>query len=413
MVVRGLLGVSVLLLIGYCLSNDRKSVTFRHIGSALALQCGVGAFALMWPPGQKLFGFLARKVTDILAYGNAGTEFVFGALVGQRMQELLGGNAFVFALQVLPLIVYVSALIAVLYQLRLMQRFAEGIGWVLRFLLGTSAIESFSSVMTVMLGQSEMPVVLRPYLQSLRQNELFTIMCSGTASISGSVLAGYAGLGIPMPYLLAATFMAIPGGLLFAKLLSPDQETSRTARVPMPKAVVETIGIFDALAEGAMSGARVAFAVGAVLVAFVGVTALMDGALQGLTAALHLKAFGLSALFGFMMAPLAWTIGIPWSESSMVGTLLGQKLAFNEFVAYMHLAPLTQKSSLSAHDLAIVSIALCGFSNLSSIGILIGAYGSVAPERKHDIARMAPRCVVAGALSNLMSATLAGLFVGS
>ncbi|BAT20066.1 NupC/NupG family nucleoside CNT transporter [Asaia bogorensis] len=413
MFLRGLVGMAVLIALGVLLSSNRRAINFRQVGIALALQCGIGALALFVPWGRRLFGALADGVGAVLAYGQVGTHFLFGGLAGPKMDTLFGQDSFVFAFQVLPAIVYVSALIALFYHWGVMQALARIIGQGLCRVLGTTAIESFSAVMTVFLGQSEMPVVLRPYVNKLRRAELFTIMSSGTASVSGSVLAGYAGLGVPMHYLLAASFMAIPGGLLFAKILWPTPEDAALAKEPMPRAVLETSGVFDALAEGAMSGARVAFAVGAVLVAFVGITALVDGVLHGLGGWLHLPGMSLSTLLGGLMAPLAWLIGIPWADSLTVGGLLGQKIAFNEFVAYVGLSPLIHAHALSAHSLAIVSVALCGFSNFSSVGILIGGFGSVAPERRAEIATIASRCVIAGTLSNLMSATITGLFIAA
>ncbi|CDG38289.1 MULTISPECIES: NupC/NupG family nucleoside CNT transporter [Asaia] len=413
MFLRGLVGMAVLIALGVLLSSNRRAINFRQVGIALALQCGIGALALFVPWGRRLFGALADGVGAVLAYGQVGTHFLFGGLAGPKMDALFGQDSFVFAFQVLPAIVYVSALIALFYHWGVMQALARIIGQGLCHVLGTTAIESFSAVMTVFLGQSEMPVVLRPYVNKLRRAELFTIMSSGTASVSGSVLAGYAGLGVPMHYLLAASFMAIPGGLLFAKILWPTPEDAALAKEPMPRAVLETSGVFDALAEGAMSGARVAFAVGAVLVAFVGITALVDGVLHGLGGWFHLPGMSLSTLLGGLMAPLAWLIGIPWADSLTVGGLLGQKIAFNEFVAYVGLSPLIHAHALSAHSLAIVSVALCGFSNFSSVGILIGGFGSVASERRAEIATIASRCVIAGTLSNLMSATITGLFIAA
>ncbi|WP_035448061.1 NupC/NupG family nucleoside CNT transporter [Asaia prunellae] len=413
MSLRGLIGIAVLVALGVLLSSNRKAINYRQVALALSLQCAIGALALFVPWGRRLFGALADGIGDGLAYGQVGTHFLFGGLVSSRMEGLFGQDGFVFAFQVLPAIVYVSALIALLYHWGVMQMIARILGLGLRYLLGTTALESFSAVMTVFLGQSEMPVVLRPYLGKLRRSELFTIMSSGTASVSGSVLAGYAGLGVPMHYLLAASFMAIPGGLLFSKLLWPTPEDSCDRHEPMPQAELETSGVFDALAEGAMSGARVAFAVGAVLVAFVGITALLDGILHGVGVWLHMPDLRLSTVLGTLMAPLAWLIGIPWSEAFLIGGFLGQKIAFNEFVAYVGLSPLIHAHALSMHDLAIVSVALCGFSNFSSVGILIGGFGSVAPERRVEIAAIASRCVIAGTLSNLMSAAITGLFVAA
>ncbi|WP_336760243.1 nucleoside transporter C-terminal domain-containing protein [Asaia sp. VD9] len=413
MSLRGLIGIAVLLALGVLLSSNRRAIDYRQVAVALALQCAIGALALFVPWGRRVFGALADGVGAVLSYGQVGTHFLFGGLASPKMESVFGQDSFVFAFQVLPAIVYVSALIALLYHWGIMQALARVIGQGLRRLLRTTPIESFSAVMTVFLGQSEMPVVLRPYVGTLRRAELFTIMSSGTASVSGSVLAGYAGLGVPMHYLLAASFMAIPGGLLFAKLLWPTPEDAQAGHEPMPRAVLETTGVFDALAEGAMSGARVAFAVGAVLVAFVGITALIDGVLHGLGGWLSMPGLSLSSILGVVMAPLAWLIGIPWSNALLIGGFLGEKIAFNEFVAYVGLSPLIHDHTVSGHDLAIVSVALCGFSNFSSVGILIGGFGSVAPERRAEIAVIASRCVIAGTLSNLMSAAITGLFIAA
>lgn len=413
MVLRALLGMATLLAVGVLCSTNRRAISPRQVTAALGLQVAIGAFALFVPPGRAAFAMLANGVGNVLSYGHVGSAFLFNGLVSPRMTELFGAQSFVFAFEVLPAIVYVSALIGILYHLGVMQWLARLIGGILCRAVGTSTIESFSAVMTIFLGQSEMPVALRPYVKELREAELFTIMCSGTASVSGSVLAGYAGLGVPMPYLLAASFMAIPGGLLFAKILWPVPGEADQPRAAMPRAELHTTSLFDAIADGAMSGARVAVAVGAVVVAFVGLTALIDGFLHGLGALAGLKTLGIQTVLGTAMAPLAWLIGVPWTDCMTAGGLLGQKLAFNEFVAYVNMSPMIHANALSPRTIALVSVALCGFSNFSSIGILIGAFGSVAPERRAMIAKVAMRCVIAGSLSNLMSATIAGLFIAA
>ncbi|GAJ28077.1 NupC/NupG family nucleoside CNT transporter [Acidomonas methanolica] len=408
MIWRGMLGIVVLLAIGVLFSADRRAIDRRLVVVALAIQFGIGVLALFVPWGRAVFAMLASSVETVLNYGQVGAAFLFGGLVGPRMETLFGGGAYVFAFRVLPAIVYVSALMAILYHWGVMQAVARWIGGGLCRVLGASTLESFSAVLTIFLGQSEMPVALAPYLAEMSETELFTVMCSGTASVAGSVLAAYAALGVPMTYLLAASFMAIPGGLLFAKILWP---TPRAATGAMPRAELHATNLFDAIAEGAMSGARVAVAVGAMLVAFVGLIALIDGALQGIGARIGVAGLSLNHVLGVALAPVAWLIGIPAAEAVRAGGFLGQKLAFNEFVAYVGLSPVIHAHALSSRTIGIVSFALCGFSNFSSVGILIGAFGSIVPERRAFIARAALRCVLAGSLSNAMSATIAGLFL--
>lgn len=409
MVWRGLLGIAVLMAIGVLFSRDRRAIDWRQIAPALAIQIGIGALALFVPWGRAAFEMLASGVGQVLSYGQAGAAFLFGGLVGPRMEDLFGGEGFVFAFRVLPAIIYVSALMAVLYRWGAMQALARVIGGGLRRVLGTSALESFSAVLTIFLGQSEMPVALRPYLAEMTDAELFTIMTSGTASIAGSVLAGYAALGVPMAYLLAASFMAIPGGILFAKLLYPTPRAATEGA--MPKAELHSVTLFDAIAEGALSGARVAVAVGAVLVAFVGLIALLDGVLHGAGGWFGIANLSIQRALGIILSPVAWLIGVPWNDCVVAAGFLGQKVAFNEFVAYVGLSPVIHAHGLPPRTIAIISFALCGFSNLSSIGILIGAFGSIVPERRAEIARMAVRCVLGGSLSNAMSATIAGMFL--
>ncbi|MCQ8280007.1 NupC/NupG family nucleoside CNT transporter [Acetobacteraceae bacterium KSS8] len=410
-VLRGLPGLVLLLLVAFAFSTDRRRIAPRTVLSALALQIALGALVLFVPPGRWALGVASDAVNAVLGYGQQGTAFLFGDLVGPHMAALFPGGGFVFALRVLPQIIYISALIALLYHFGIMQRLARGLGGLVRLLLGTSRIESFSAVTTIFLGQSEMPVALRPYVASLTRAELFTVMSSGTASIAGSVLAGYAGLGVPLPYLLAASVMAIPGGLLFARILMPATEPTRVTTLDVPFDGKRAANLFEAISIGTGNGVHVAVAVGAMLVSFIGLIALLDG-LIGLAGGLvGLHHLSLEAIMGRVFAPVAWLIGVPWAESQTVGGIIGQKLVFNEFVAYVSLSPMIHAHTISAHAIAICSFALCGFANFSSIGILLAGYGAVAPERRAEVARMGIRAVLAGTLSNLMSATIAGMFI--
>ena len=411
MLVRGLPGMALLLAIGIAFSTDRRRIAARTVLAALACQFLLGALVLFVPPGRWALAEAATTMDAVLGYGNQGIGFLFGGLVGPRMAQLFPDGGFVIALRVLPQIIYISALIAVLYHLGVMQALARVLGGALRLLLGTSRIESFSAVSTIVLGQSEMPVALKPYVASLTTAELFAMMSSGTASIAGSVLAGYAGLGVPMSYLLAASAMAIPGGLLFAKLLVPSTEPSRVTRLDLLFDGRRATNVFEAISSGTSNGVHLAVAVGSMLIAFIGLIACLDGVVGLVGGWLGHPRLSLEAIMGAAFAPVAWCIGVPWQDCGLAGGIIGQKLVFNEFVAYVHLSPMIRDHVLSPHVLAILCFALCGFANFASIGILLASYGVVAPQRRGEVARMGLRAVLAGTLSNLMSATIAGMFI--
>ncbi|WP_346266685.1 NupC/NupG family nucleoside CNT transporter [Neokomagataea anthophila] len=398
---RAVVAIVALLVVGVLCSTNRRAIDWRFVIKALIMQAILGFLILWSPPGAAFLRHLSDAVGWILSFGGAGSAFLFGGLVGPKMDDLFGGGAFVFALRVLPQIVYVAALLALLEHYGVLRLLARGIGGVVSKILGTTAMEGFSAVLTIFLGQTEMPVALQHTLDRLPRRVLATVLCSGTASVAGSVLAGYASLGVPMTDLLAASVMAIPGGLLFSRILFPGEREDAAALEHM----VRRHGtVFEALADGAMNGVRIAVAVGAVLVAFVGLIALVDGLLgsMGLT---------LTRILGVVLAPVVWLMGVPWHEAVTAGGLFGQKIVFNEFVAYASLSPMIHAHALSTHTVTILSFALCGFANLSTIGILIGAFGSAAPERRSDVAVLAGRAVIAGTLSNAMSAVIAGLLV--
>ncbi len=407
----GLAGITALIAIGLLFSTDRRRISGRTVLCALSLQFAIGVLILFVPPGRGALHAASRVVEDVLDYGYDGIGFLFGGLVGPHMAALFPDGGFVFALRVLPEIVYISALITVLYYFGVMQSLARLLGGGVRWLLGTSTVESFSAVTTIFLGQSEMPIALRPFVPLLTRAELFTVMSSGTASVAGSVLAGYAGLGVSIDYLLAASFMAIPGGLLFAKLLLPTSEPTRVTTLRLGFDERRPANVFEAIAIGTNNGVRVAIAVGSMLVAFIGLIACLNGLVGWFGHLFGARALSLQQLLGWLFAPLAWLIGVPWHNAILVGGILGQKIVFNEFVAYVALSPLIRARALDAHTLAIASFALCGFANLSSIGILLASFGAVAPDRRSEISRLGLRAVLAGTLSNLMSATIAGIFI--
>ena len=415
------MGLAALVLIGVALSENRGAIRGRVVLSALTLQVAIGALVLFVRWGRIALDAAAAGVTHVIAYGNQGMEFVFGALVGKRMHEVFGDGGFVFAFRVLPVIIFVSALIAVLYHLRVMRWIVVGLGVVFQKAIGVNKIESFSAVSTIFLGQSEMPVALRPFASQLHGPEFFAIMSSGMAAVAGSTLASYASLGVRMDYLLAASFMAIPGGLLFAKLLCPSREPSTIQIDELHFEERPAANAIDAAAAGAALGLRVAVNVGAMLIAFIGLIALLNGIVGGVMGWFGHPNLNLDALLGYAFAPLAWLIGVPWNQAGIAGDLIGQKLMLNEFVGYTSFVPYLAEPAARATGLAvldhktivIISFALCGFANFSSIAILAGGFGAVAPALRAEVARYGLRVVAAASLSNLASATIAGALLGS
>ena len=418
----GLIGMIVLLLIAVLLSSNRKAINLRTVLGAWLIQVGIGALILYVPVGRKVLLAMSEGVANVIAYGNAGISFLFGGLVSDKMFEVFGGGGFVFALRVLPIIVFFSSLIAVLYYLGIMQFVIRILGGGLRKILKTSRTESLSATANIFVGQTEAPLVVRPYIATMTRSELFAVMCGGLASVAGSVLAGYAQMGVPLEYLIAASFMAAPGGLLFAKIILPETETPNDAPEleSMKNDPDRPANVLDAAASGAASGMQLALNVGAMLLAFVALIALLNGMLSGIGGWFNYPQLSMELILGWLFSPLAWVIGVPWSEANVAGSFIGQKLIINEFVAYLNFGEYLKDDAtvaaaglqvLSDHTKAIISFALCGFANLSSIAILIGGLGSMAPNRRHDIAQLGLKAVAAGTLSNLMSATIAGVFL--
>ncbi|EOI5792945.1 NupC/NupG family nucleoside CNT transporter [Cronobacter malonaticus] len=421
-ILMGLVGMLALLFIAVALSSNRKAINLRTVVGAWLIQIAIGALVLYVPAGRKVLLAMSEGVANVIAYGNDGISFLFGGLVSDKMFEVFGGGGFIFALRVLPVIVFFSSLIAVLYYLGIMQLVIRLLGGALRKVLKTSRTESLSATANIFVGQTEAPLVVRPYIATMTRSELFAVMCGGLASVAGSVLAGYAQMGVPLEYLIAASFMAAPGGLLFAKIIIPETETPHdapqldtTQRDPDSPS-----NVLDAAASGASAGMQLALNVGAMLLAFVALIALLNGMLSGIGGWFNHPELSLQLILGWLFSPVAWLIGVPWDEAMVAGSFIGQKLIINEFVAYMNFSEYLKEDAavaaaglqvLSDHTKAIISFALCGFANLSSIAILIGGLGSMAPNRRHEVAQLGLKAVAAGTLSNLMSATIAGLFL--
>lgn len=401
------LGIIVLLVIAVLFSNNRKAINLRTVLGALAIQIGFAALILYVPFGRDALQATANGVSNVIAYGNEGINFVFGGLANPS------NVGFIFAVKVLPIIVFFSGLISVLYYLGIMQVVIKVIGGALQAALGTSKAESMSAAANIFVGQTEAPLVVRPYIRNMTQSELFAIMAGGTASIAGSVMAGYAGMGVPLTYLIAASFMAAPAGLLFAKILFPQTEQF-TDKQPDTDDSEKPTNVLEAMAGGASAGMQLALNVGAMLIAFVGLIALINGILGGVGGWFGYGDLTLQSIFGWIFKPLAYLIGVSWDESAIAGQMIGMKLAVNEFVGYLEFAKYLQPDTavvLSEKTKAIITFALCGFANFSSIAILIGGIGGMAPNRRGDVARLGLKAVVAGTLANLMSATIAGLFI--
>ncbi len=412
-VMRSLLGMAVLLAIAFLLSVNKRRISLRTVGAAFVLQVAIGGIMLYFPPGKWLVEQAAIGVSKVMSYSDAGSAFIFGALVGPKMDTLFDGAGFVFAFRVLPAIIFVTALISLLYYIGVMGLLIRMLGGIFQKALRISKIESFVAVTTIFLGQNEIPAIVKPFVDKLNRNELFTAICSGMASIAGSMLIGYAGMGVPIDYLLAASLMAIPGGILFARLLSPATEESQVTFDNLSFSETPPKSIIEAAATGAMTGLKIAAGVATVVMAFVAIIALLNGMLGGIGSWFGIESLSLEGLFGYALAPLAWIMGVEWQDATLAGSLIGQKLAINEFVAYLNFSPYLQTAGqLDVKTIAIISFALCGFANFGSIGVVVGAFSAVSPQRAPEIAQLGVRALVAATLSNLMSATIAGFFIG-
>ena len=398
----GLFGIVVVLGIAFLFSSGKKSINFRTVIVGLIIQVLFAFIVLKWEAGRAGLVWFSGKVQNVIDYAGDGVAFLFGPVADTE------GFGFVFAFQVLTIIIFFSSLISVLYYLGIMQWVIKLIGGGLSKLLGTSKAESVSAAANIFVGQTEAPLVIRPFLANMTKSELFAVMTGGLASIAGSVLAGYALLGVPLEYLIAASFMAAPAGLVMAKIFIPETEKSNVSDFEMEKDQ-ESVNVIDAAARGAGDGLKLALNVGAMLLAFIALIALLNGMLGGVGKWFGFESLTLEGILGVLFSPLAFAIGVPWSEAVTAGSFIGQKLVLNEFVAYASFAP--QIPTLSPKTVIVVSFALCGFANLSSLAILLGGLGALAPSRRPDIARLGIRAVAAGMLASLLSAAVAGMFI--
>ncbi len=397
-----LAGVAALLAIAFAASTHRAAIRPRIVLSALGLQVLIGVLVLFLPAGRVVLSALSGAVTGLLAYAQAGIDMVFGPLVSASV-------GFSFALNVLPVIIFFASLMAVLYHVGMMQRVVSAAGWLLHAALGAGRVESLNAAANIFVGQTEAPLVVRPYLVNITKPQLFAIMVSGMASVAGTVLAAYAQLGVSVDYLIAASFMAAPGGLLMAKIIMPDGEHDAPAQDLLhPKDTRERpANVIMAAADGAREGLHLALNIGAMLIAFVSLIALLNGVIGGAAGLFGVEGLTLQTILGYVFAPVMVLLSIPWEDARIAGAILGEKIVINEFVAYLSLSQ--QLEAVSPRTQAVLTVALCGFANFSSIGILLGGLGSLIPNRIGEIARLGLRAVLAGTLANLMSAAIAGL----
>ena len=405
----GVAGIAVILLIAYALSADRRAIRPRVVGAAFALQASIAVLVLYVPWGRWVLGQMSGGVADLLGYANAGTQFLFGKLATDPLGQM-------FAIQALPVIIFFAALVSILYHVGIMQLVVRWIGGAIEKVIGVSKVESLCAAANIFVGQSESPLVIRPYLAGLTPQQVFAVMTSGMAGVAGTILAAYASMGIRIDYLLAASFMSAPGGLLMAKMITPDPVTPAELDRIDEIAVAETphgdevpANIIMAAAQGAQTGVRLAVAVGAMVLAFVALVALANGLLGGIGHWFGIDGLSFQRLLGYVFAPVMFLLNVPWHEAGVAGGLFGEKIVLNEFVAYISLGK--DQAQLSPHTVAVVTFALCGFANFSSIAIQMAVTGNLAPNQRPNIAKLGLRALLAGSLANLMSAAFAGLLL--
>ena len=400
----GILGIIVILIIAVAFSSNRKAIHLRVVVAAFALQAAIAAFVLYFEAGRAVIRGLSTGVLAIISYSKAGIDMVFGPLADT---DVVG---FSFAINVLPIIIFFAALMSVLYHLRIMEWLVRLVGGALHKIIGTGAIESMNAAANIFVGQTEAPLVVKPYLRGLTDAQFFAVMVSGLASIAGTVLAGYVLMGAELKYLLAAAFMAAPGGLLMAKILMPDDKyvpPDKHERLQMERS--EHANIILAAAAGTTEGLRLAVNIGAMLIAFVALIALFNGLVGGVFSLVGIEGVTLQLILGKIFQPLMFLLSVPWEEAEAAGALFGEKIILNEFVAFSHLNDYL--AGMSPRTVAVTTFALCGFANLSSIAILLGGLGVLVPEKREVIGRFGIKAVLAASLSNLMSAALAGLML--
>src|SRR6059058_919011 len=400
----GLLGLGTMLGLAYLFSTERKAIRLSTVLWGLSLQISFAFFVLRFELGRKVFQAGGDAVNRLLSFSYSGSEFVFGE-IGKKVSSF----GFSFAFQVLPTIIFIAAFFAVLYHIGVMQLIIRGAAWLMTRVMGASGAESLNVAASIFMGQTEAPLTIRPFLPRMTRSELMTVMTAGMAHVSGSIMAAYIAFGIEARHLLTAVIMTAPGTIMMAKILEPETETPLTLgglKVDIPRTDVNVV---DAAARGTTDGLYLMLNVIAMLVSFITLVALANGAFGWVHGYLAWFPANIQTVFGWIFRPIAWVMGVPWHDSGTIGGLLGTRMVLNEFIAYSLLGPL--KQSLDPVSFTIATFALCGFANVSSVGIQIGGIGALVPERKHDLARLGFRAMIAGTLANFLSATRAGILL--
>jgi concentrative nucleoside transporter, CNT family len=404
----GILGLFTMLGLAYAFSTNRRAIRLKTVAWGLGLQVAFAFFVLKIDFGRTLFQKAGDAVNRLLSYAFAGSQFVFGDL-GKQGSHL----GFYFAFQVLPTVIFICALFAVLYYFGVMQLVIKAAAWLMIRLMGVSGAESLNVAASIFMGQTEAPQTIRPFLPDLTYSELMTVMTSGMAHVSGSIMAAYIAFGIEPKHLLSAVIMTAPGTLVMAKMLVPETEVPKTAgRVVMSEEEVElekNENLLGAIARGTTDGLHMALNIAAMLISFLALVALFDGIMGGIHTHIAWFPSSLEAILGALFAPIAWVIGVPWHDCRLIGNLLGVRMVLNELVAFSMLGP--QKAVLDPRSFTIATFALCGFANFSSIGIQMGGIGALAPNKKADLAKLGLRAMLAGTMANLMSASIAGMLL--
>jgi CNT family concentrative nucleoside transporter len=419
----GLLGIALILGIAFLLSNNKKQINLRLVLTGLGLQVLLAVFILKTDTGKDIFGTLGKFITHILEYANRGGDFVFGVLVRQEVlaEHLGGANSFIFMFKLIPTIIFVAVLVNIAYHVGIMQRVISGIAWAVYKLMRVSGSEALSNVASAFVGQVEAQIMIKPYINSMTKSELLASMTGSMACIAGGVMAVYIGMGVQAEYLIAASLMAAPGALVISKIVYPETEVSATQGTIKLEVKKSYTNLLDAISHGASDGLKISLNVIAMLIGFIALIALVDGLLgwiganlaqMGMSldfAGINLNKLSMKEILGAVFSIFAWTMGVPAEETLKVGGLLGTKIVINEFMAYNDLTALVKANALSPKAAAIVTFALCGFANLSSIAIQVGGIGELAPQRRADLATLGVRALICGTLASYLSATIAGI----
>jgi concentrative nucleoside transporter, CNT family len=410
----GLLGIVLILGVAYLLSNNKKAINFRTVGVGIGLQFLLALFILKTTFGKELFATLGRWVTRVIDFSNEGAMFVFGPLANNEMvSKAFGGGGFIFFFKIIPTIIFVAVLVNILYYLGIIQFVIKWLARGMKALMGVSGSEALSNISSTFVGQVEAQIMIKPYLKGMTNSEIMASMAGSYACIAGGVMATYIQFGVKAEYLIAASIMAAPGALAMAKIMYPETEESETRGEIKMKVEKEHSNIIDAISAGCSDGLKVGLNVLAMLVGFLALIALINFLLGKIGGIAGFPTLSLDLILGYLFAGFAWCMGVPANEIVQAGSLMGTKLAANEFVAYLNLKPMIESGSLSAKTIAIVSFALCGFANFGSLGIQIGGISALEPSLRSRLTKIALRALIAGTLASYMSATFAGLLFSS